>query len=221
MEHRDFASRDHLHAAVATEMLGAWQKCTVPTAVMLSGGSTPQPVFDQLAATGPTVSPRAWVTWTDDRLVAAENPASNYGNSRVMLDRLGIPPERRLRIRPDLPPAAAAVQFARELRSFFAGEGRIALGLLGLGSDGHTCSLFDRDAAACRDRLAIAVTRPDYERVSVTPAVLDRVDRLIFVVAGAGKAAIVERLLRTPGAIPAGVATAGHVNVHLWTAELT
>jgi 6-phosphogluconolactonase/glucosamine-6-phosphate isomerase/deaminase len=84
-------------------------------------------------------------------------------------------------------------------------SGPSALGLLGLGADGHTASLFNQEQLSqARGKLAIAVDRPDgLQGISVTPEVLSRVAQPVFLVTGADKHAIVEDFLRSDSALVA------------------
>ncbi len=113
--------------------------------VALSGGSTPKPMYADLAA-DPLASRVEWpcvhVMWGDERCVPPDDPASNYRLAReVLLDRVWIPPENVHRIRGEQDPARAAAAYERELRQLLAGD-PLDLVLLGLGQDGHTASLF-------------------------------------------------------------------------------
>jgi 6-phosphogluconolactonase/glucosamine-6-phosphate isomerase/deaminase len=123
-----------------------------------------------------------------------------------------------LRIRTELPLAQATAESERDLRQLLAGGRRITLGLLGIGADGHTCSLFSAsDLERARGPLAISVHRPDgRDAVSVTPTVLERVDQLIFVVAGTDKQTAVAALLARRPDLTAWQAVRGCQEVEIW-----
>ncbi len=186
--------------------------------VMLSGGSTPLPVYAALASQPCGASERLHLTFSDDRHVPRDSPDSNYGNTAPLLDALGLPEERILGVNPDVSLSASAQEFERDLGSFFERGGRFSLALLGMGADTHTCSLFsEADLQASVGHLAIPVTKSEPpHRVSVTPAVLERAERVIFLVAGASKAAVIEQLLARPESTIAGQATAGCKHVEVW-----
>ena len=154
--------------------------------VMLSGGSTPIPAYAQLATRHLTAAGGLTLLFSDDRYVPSDSEQSNYHQSRALFDSLGCPTAQVLRIRTELPLAAATADSEQRLAGLLRGGRRITLGLLGLGADGHTCSLFSAaDLERARGKLAISVHRPDgRDAVSVTPTVLERVDQLIFLVAG-------------------------------------
>ena len=88
-----------------------------------------------------------------------------------------------------------------------------------MGPDGHTAGLFTPEQARLKaGPLAIHTDRPDgMQGVSVTPALIQRVERIILLVIGESKRDIIHTLLNDPQTIPAGIALSGHPNVELWT----
>ena len=96
----------------------------------------------------------------------------------------------------------------------------IRFGLLGLGADGHTASLFSSDDLERVDgHLAIDVQRPDgMQAITVTPELLSRVEHILMVVVGREKwdalAAFIER---DPGSI-AWRAVSGCADIEVWCA---
>ena len=187
-------------------------------AVMLSGGSTPLAAYKLLAAEPPAVDPDLRLFYSDDRHVPPDHPKSNFGTFRGVLAEAGLAPERTLRIQGEQPLAEAVQRFDADLAALLSQGTTIPLGLLGLGADGHTASLFTpAHIAAAAGRLAIGVDRPDgLQGVSATPDFLRRVDRIIFVVAGADKQPMTTRLIREPLTLAAGLAVRGHRQVELW-----
>lgn len=217
---RLFASTEALSAALADMLRAACASGDpAPHGIMLAGGSTPMAAYARVAALPPTASPGLHLLWSDDRHVPAADPRSNYGNMLGLVSALGIPPERVLQIHGELPLQQAAARYNADVAAFFDKGGRIRVGILGLGSDGHTASLFTPEDVARADHpWAVAVQRPDgLQGVSVTPAVLRKVERIVFVVAGAEKKAMAEALLRRSTTIAAGLAIEGHPAVELWT----
>ena len=136
---------------------------------------------------------------------------------------LALPEESLLRVRTELPLAQAAADYERRLSALLSSGLHIGLGLLGLGADGHTASLFTAaDLERGRGRFAIAVDRPDgMQAVSVTPELLATVREPLFVVAGAGKATAVAALLGQDPQLTAWRAVQGCAAVSLWLYEGT
>jgi 6-phosphogluconolactonase len=216
---RRFADRAQLQAAVEERLQQVLVGSDIERpAVMLSGGSTPIPAYLELATRRLTPAPGLTLLFSDDRYVPSDSDQSNYHQSRPLFDSLGLSAAQVLRIRTELPLAEATADSERNLRELLSGGRRIALGLLGLGADGHTCSLFSAaDLAQGVGKLAISVHRPDgRDAVSVTPTVLERVDQLVFVVAGADKRTALAGLLRQQADLTAWNAVRGAKAVEIW-----
>jgi 6-phosphogluconolactonase len=191
-----------------------------PHAVMLTGGGTPLGIYRRIEKAPPAVDERLHLLVSDERHVPLESPENNFAKMRPMIRAMGIGDWRLMRVHTSLALDAAADRYHEDLASFFDRGGRVTLGILGLGADGHAASLFGpHDVDRGKDRYAIAVPRdagPD--RVSVTRDLLLRVEKLVFLVAGAEKKEAVERLLKRPASIAAGQAVEGHCDVELWRA---
>lgn len=185
---RRFATRARLDQALTARLADALA-ARGPSAIMLSGGQTPLPAYGALAGRVPVHDRGLHVLFSDERYVPADSPASNYHNAHPLLDTLKLPAESVLRVRTELALEEAARDYERQLAALLRSGVPIGLGLLGLGADGHTASLFGAgDLERAQGRLAIAVRRPDgMSAVSVTPALLAAVGEPTFVVAGAGK----------------------------------
>src|SRR5688572_11418643 len=182
---RRFANRADLEVALAERLAQALASRS-PGAVMLSGGSTPIPVYRVLAARGIRPAADLAIFFSDERYVPSTSDGSNYYQSRALLDALGLPEDRVLRVKSELPLQNAAADCEQWLHHLHAAGLPVRLGLLGLGADGHTASLFRREhIEQSQGHLAIAVHRPDgRDAVSVTPALLARIEQPVFIVAG-------------------------------------
>lgn len=157
----------------------------------LSGGSTPGPAYELAAALQPDWS-RSQLWFADERCVALDDERSNYRLVRErLLDRLEGRPAAEHRVRGELPPEEAAELYDSELRGV-----TLDFALLGIGPDGHTASLFPTDPALeQRERRAVAVHRPDADRVTMTIPVLRDAAMVVFLVVGRDKAPAVARAL--------------------------
>jgi 6-phosphogluconolactonase len=215
---RRFASRAALDAALA-ERLEQAITAAGPSAIMLSGGNTPLPAYRALGSRVLPHDEGLHILFSDERYVPADSSASNYHQTRPLLDPLALAPGSLLRVRTELPLAEAAADYEQQLARLLGSGVHIGLGLLGLGADGHTASLFpDTDFAAARGHLAIAVHRPDgMYAVSVTPQLLGEVEALLFVVAGDGKREALQKLEAGDAGLTAWRAVQGSRSVELWT----
>jgi len=217
---RHFATRASLDGALAERLR---QAIAAPgaTAIMLSGGTTPLPAYRQLARGPLPRDDRLHVLFSDERYVPPDSPASNYYQSRPLLDALALPEESLLRVRTELPLDEATADYERRLAALLSAGVHIGLGLLGLGDNGHTASLFTAaDLARARGRYALPVQRPDgMAAVSVTPELLATVREPLFVVAGSGKQEAIAALERQDTNLIAWRAVQGCPQAELWVHE--
>ena len=215
---RRFSARAALDAAL-TERLRRAISAPGASAIMLSGGHTPLAAYRALGAGPLPHDERLHILFSDERYVPRDSAASNYFNARPLLDALV--PESLLRVRTELPLEDAAADYERQLAALLSSGVPIGLGLLGLGSDGHTASLFGaEDLARAHGRYAIAVHRPDgMSAVSVTPDLLATVREPLFVVAGAGKQEALAALGAADPHLTAWRAVQGCPTVELWVCQ--
>jgi 6-phosphogluconolactonase len=171
--------------------------------IALSGGSTPRGVYRRLGDLLITQSvdlSRVHLIFSDERMVAPDDPNSNYGMiQHEFISRIPIPPLHVHRIKGELEAEVAAREYERELKTLFSiFKGRCDLVLLGVGEDGHTASLFP-GTNILRERhktvRAVFVPRLVSWRVSLTLPVINRARAVLFLVAGKMKAGIVRKIL--------------------------
>lgn len=172
----------------------------------LSGGSTPSATYQRLAARADVDWTRVHLVWSDERCVPPADRASNYRMAHdALLSHVQIPGEHVHRIRGEAPPEAEAARYDAALRGL-VGDGALDLVLLGLGTDGHTASLFPDDAPHVDDGAwvrSVAFGDGRGARITMTDAPLTRARRVVFLVAGADKAtALGAALGPTGGATP-------------------
>jgi 6-phosphogluconolactonase len=175
--------------------------------IALSGGTTPRRTYELLADLGGIEWSRTHVFWSDERAVPPDSPESNYRMAReALLDRVGVPPENIHRMPGEAASlVAAADAYAAEVRSALGVNRtrtpRLDLVLLGLGPDGHTASLFPHtEVLHERHRLVAAVYVPEHNlyRLTFTPKLINAAANVMFIVAGAEKAAALAATLEGP-----------------------
>ena len=216
-----FASNAEFDAALVERLERAISgPAAAGTAVMLSGGRTPLPAYREVAARKPTPAQGLHLLFSDDRYVPVTSESSNYFQSRQLVNALGLPDSQVLRVKTELPLEEAADDYGRQLSGMLDLGVTITLGLLGLGADGHTASLFNAShLEQARGKRAIAVQRPDgLQGISVTPELLSKVAEPLFLVTGADKHAIVEEFLKSDSHLIARQAVAGCPKVEIWIA---
>jgi 6-phosphogluconolactonase len=156
--------------------------------VALSGGSTPRALYHELAKRSLPWD-RIEVFWGDERGVGPDDDASNYRMaSEALLRHVPIPEERIHRIEGEREDAAA--RYAARL-----GDAPLDIVLLGMGSDGHTASLFVGGADLESDETVIVARSPapPTRRISLSLATINASDEAILLVGGESKASILAR----------------------------
>jgi 6-phosphogluconolactonase len=185
-------------AGVLAQALRARLETQARVSFAVSGGSTPGPAFRALADL-PVDWPRVDIYQVDERVAPVGDPARNLvGLREALVDRVDavvhpMPVEAH-----DLD--AAAFEYAAQLPSV------LDVVQLGLGDDGHTASLVPNDSVLDVTDRRVAVTEPyrGHRRMTLTYEPLARASELVWIVAGADKAAMIERLLDGDPSIPAG-----------------
>jgi 6-phosphogluconolactonase len=181
-----------------------------PKKVVLAGGETPRRAFELIAQL-----PMAWreidLFQSDERWVAAEDERSN---ARMITETLGsrLGEARFHRIATSGSPQLAAEDYATQVKEALPFD----LTFLGMGSDGHTASLFPEHPNYDRtDVLAFAFESQQLAmwRVSLSLRALNDSRHVVFLVTGEEKARALAETLN--GAeVPAGkVNPIGTLNV--------
>jgi 6-phosphogluconolactonase len=178
-------------------------------AICLTGGSTPKRLYELLA----TLEWRDRLPWQrlhwfigDDRFVPQDDPLSNIGMARRAFLDARAPPENVHAIPTDAAsPNEAARLYEQMLREFQTRHRSdnaplFDLVLLGVGSDGHTASLFPGYPAASEtERWVVGVPQahvaPFVPRVSLTQPCLAQCREMLLLASGHDKRAILSRVL--------------------------
>jgi 6-phosphogluconolactonase len=167
-------------------------------AVALSGGSTPQKLYEFLTiteSTNPTWHQVEWF-WSDERNVPLDDCDSNYGLARkYFLQPLQIPTERIHPVPIQIQhPAKAAADYESEIRRMLPetrkGQPIFRVIFLGLGDDAHTASLFPHTDAlreTTRSVVSNHVPKLATDRITFTAPLINAADVVIFLVSGAKK----------------------------------
>lgn len=165
--------------------------------IVLSGGATPARYLPDLAAGWPCWD-RTDILLSDERHVPVADPASNEGMARRHLTTaLDTPGCRFVTLGAGTPDAEGAARRAEhEIAGLATWPARLAL--LGIGTDGHTASLFpDTNPQFGTGRLCVAVPPAGSRepRISMTLDALASIHRLVFVISGDAKRAIMRNAL--------------------------
>ncbi|MBK8048237.1 MAG: 6-phosphogluconolactonase [Anaerolineales bacterium] len=197
----------------------------------LAGGNTPRSIYEFLARTAHTRG----VDWTkvqfyfgDERCVPPDDVRSNYRMAReTLLDHVPASPDHVHRMRGETDPALAALDYELLLQRVFrtAQPPMFDLICLGMGDNGHTASLFPGTAVLREQTRWVA---PQYVevmqtwRVTFTLPLLNAARNIVFLVEGAGKAAMLRRVLAgpyDPDVLPAQLIQPVHGQLH-WLVDV-
>ncbi len=174
------------------------------TFIALSGGSTPKVLFTLLS--GEFRDKIQWnrvhLFWGDERCVPPDDEQSNYGMTKKnLLGKINIPEKNVHRIRGENEPLEEVKRITGEIKYFvpFANNlPQFDINLLGLGSDGHTASLFPgKSLSGIIERIVGIAVHPDsgQKRISLTYETINNSKRNIFMVTGKKKSDIIFKIL--------------------------
>lgn len=176
--------------------------------VALSGGSTPKRLF-QILAVPPFRDRVQWdkieFFWGDERSVPPDHQDSNYHMAtEAMLNRLPVAPAKIHRMEAERTDREAAARdyeaaLSRVSGNSLGGEPPVFdLILLGMGPDGHTASLFPGTTALKETKRWVVVNYvPKFstDRLTFTSPVINGAREVLFLIAGADKAAPLREVL--------------------------
>ncbi len=179
--------------------------------IAISGGGGPKRTFELLADPAHPFHTRIdWARlllfWVDERCVPPDSPDSNYRlATETFLSKVPLPEENVIRIEGELQPEEAAAHYESAIRNRFRLEGaelpRFDLIALGMGSNGHTASLFPHSEALHEMmRLAVATQVEDKNpwRVTLTWPVINRADKIFFLIQDGKKAEVLKEVFLGP-----------------------
>lgn len=164
--------------------------------IALSGGSTPKLLFQLWATEYRTAFNWSAIHffWGDERCVPPDDADSNFGVTKALLfDHIDIPAENIHRVRGEDDPAVETERYAQEIADNTHREGLFPsfdLVMLGMGSDGHTASIFPHQMELLTiEKVTAVADHPDsgQQRVSLSGPVINNAQQVAFLVTGASK----------------------------------
>jgi 6-phosphogluconolactonase len=183
-------------------VLKSEQRCHL----MLAGGGTPLPVYEQLAKQPDLPWQRIVIYFGDERCVPPLTPENNAFTVISKLFPQGLPEGVSVhRMCGEEPPDQAAQAYESVLPQ------RIDILLLGMGEDGHTASIFPGSVALDEERrrvMPVIGNKPPMQRLTITPPVIREARHLLVMVQGEEKADAVRWALMD-GTVPAALAAEG------------
>jgi len=191
---------------------------------VLAGGKTPRTLYERLARP-PFATRMPWPSmhffWGDERCVSPEHQESNFGMAfQALIAKVPVPPENIHRMPGDAATAEQGAEaYERLLREFFrsvSDPGRpppsnardrdfpaFDLIMLGVGTDGHTASLFPQDPLLEERQRWVGPVHyprgsPPVPRISLTLPVINHARCVLFLVSGTEKKDVIRSILNDP-----------------------
>jgi 6-phosphogluconolactonase len=198
-------------ARIVGQLLVDATKGEAPVYIALSGGSTPQDIFDVLA--GEFRMKINWQKfrfyWVDERCVPPSHPDSNFGMAwEHLFSKLDIAPHQIHRVMGESAPEEALAQYTRLIQTTVPltdGIPQFNLTFLGMGDDGHTASIFPHQIELWHSfQMCELATHPvsQQKRITLTGRVINHSQQIVFMVTGANKAAKVHEIFtQSPSSI--------------------
>jgi 6-phosphogluconolactonase len=186
--------------------------------IVLSGGNTPQYIFNFIVNSDykKTIKwNRIHFFWSDERCVPPEHPESNYGMTQnLLLRHIPIPQKNIHRIQGEFEPLEEAKEYSNEIIKNVNIKNGIPCFdwiILGMGTDGHTASIFPDSIKIFNSEKLCEVTQhpvTKQNRITLTGKVLNNAERTTFIITGKEKSVIVDSIInKKPGyeKYPAGL----------------
>ena len=178
-------------ASFLAEQINASDKINIA----LSGGSTPALLFDILAADYKELDwNKVHFYWGDERCVPPDDDESNFKMTKKhLLNHISMPVDNIHRVRGENDPGEEALRYAKHIHKKLPSKGSIPkfdVIILGMGTDGHTASIFPHEMNLLHEEEFCAVaTHPEsgQKRVTLTGNVINAAANICFLVTGASK----------------------------------
>lgn len=196
--------------------------------IALSGGTTPALLFELWAEEFADLT--SWehlhFYWVDERCVSPDSPDSNYGMAKHLLfDRVPVSSVQIYRITGENEPHEEAVQYAALVKATLRLKEGIPIFdviFLGIGTDGHTSSVFPGQSGLLFAAEPYAVSTNPYNgqtRIALTGQPLVKALHTWFLVTGQEKAEIIRKMLDegTSEQYPAGYVLRNARDARLYT----
>ncbi|MFN2380529.1 MAG: 6-phosphogluconolactonase [Bacteroidales bacterium] len=202
-----YPTAQHIAEVLASEIaslaIGAKEQGKIFN-IALSGGTTPKRLYNVLAEIYAEDIPWEFVHiyWSDERCVSPDHPDSNYGFTKEHLLRYVPIPQKNIHpINGGEDSKSESVRYSEEIIETVPIADKLPrfdLVILGMGSDGHTASIFDdRLDLIESDRICVSTIHPatGQKRITLTGRVINNAAFIAFMITGMEKAAVAAAIL--------------------------
>ncbi len=178
--------------------------------IALSGGNTPKLMFDKLSKSSVIDWKYVNIFIVDERHVANNHKDSNSRLIKeALIDKIDIPNNNFHKIKYFENAVKSLEDYKNDIRSHFKLKSNLQspkfdLIHLGIGTDGHTASIFNH--INIDNNKLIEITEGDkYKRITFTYKILNNADSIIFLVSGKNKANIMKKVNSDKYKLPANM----------------
>lgn len=228
MEKRVFKTQGDTARALAAYIAEYVEKGNDPVNIALSGGSTPAELFSILAEKYSRSIDWGKVRffWVDERCVPPDHSESNYRmTAERLLSRVSIPDENVFRIKGEDNPRKEAERYSSLIKSEVREEEGLPafdIILLGMGSDGHTASIFPDQLELLKSgNICEVAIHPEtrQKRITLTGPVINRGRSIVFLICGSGKKDMLGKVLQGDPLFPASHVNPDRGEMHFYLDE--
>lgn len=174
--------------------------------IALSGGNTPKPILQKLSLTRDIDWGRLNFYQVDERCVPPDNDESNYKMIKeALLNNIGLPEENFHRMKGEDDPFIETERYGDLIIN---NSIVFDIALLGIGTDGHTASIFPSQFFIYKYKDVTALsTLPGskQKRITLTEEVINISEQKIFLVSGTDKSEVLRKIFnKEDDDLPAG-----------------
>lgn len=172
----------------------------------ISGGRSPWGMLDQLARQDLPWE-KVHVFQVDERIVPLDDASRNWAQFLQGELAARVPAGNRHPMPVERDPEVAANEYAGEIMKHTGAPATLDVVHLGLGTDGHTASLFAGDPLLTHREQDVGVSQPyqGNRRLTLTLPLLNRARSVVWFVVGAERKQAATRLFNDDPAIPASL----------------
>ena len=169
--------------------------------IALSGGSTPNELYALILSefADNTDWKKVYFFWSDERYVPANDEQNNsFQAFNAMLNQLNTDEKNIFPIPVELPIEVSSENYEKKIKEILGEQPVFDIVMLGLGTDGHTASLFPKTKGLNEEKsLVIAVTDKGQQpqRISFTYPLINNAENVMFLVTGESKREVLGKIL--------------------------
>ena len=176
--------------------------------IALSGGSTPKLLFEVLAKDYKDKIDwsKVHLYWGDERCVSPSDEQSNFRmTNEKLLQKVDIPFSNIHRVYGENTPSVEAYRYGKRIKKNLELKNDLPifdLIILGMGSDGHTASIFPHQIELLNSKNTCEVAiHPDsgQRRITLTGSVINAAKQIHFLVTGAAKQSVIKEIFSQSG----------------------